>query len=166
MFDGFQAPFKEVEVGGMVETKLVLDLGLFLEEVVKNFRMLTKTEGQSRPPLVVDGYLPPKRSTNADDFPFVIVRAEGGVSQMGQTSVEVSFIIGSYTTETDGYAYCLEIMQRIRTALCQLPNQTLNARYQLEFPIEWRNVPDQPYPQWLIEMTTHWVMNTPALTDF
>lgn len=150
----------------MVETKLVIDLGLFIEEVVKDFRLLTKTEGQSRPPQIIDGYLPPKRSTNEDDFPFVIVRAEGGVSQMGRTSVEVSFIIGSYTTETDGYAHCLEIMQRIRTALCQLPNQTLNARYQLEFPIEWRNIPDQPYPQWIIEMTTHWVMNTPALTDF
>ena len=150
----------------MVETKLVLDLGLFLEEVVKDFRLLTKTEGQMHPQKIIDGYLPPKRSTNDDDFPFVIVRAEEGISQPGSTQVSVSFIIGVYTTETDGYAHCLEIMQRIRTALCQLPNQTLNARYQLEFPIEWRNVPDQPYPQWLIEMTTRWVMNTPALTDF
>ena len=150
----------------MVETKLVLDLGIFIEDVVKDFRMKTKTEGHRRPPKVIDGYLPPKRATEEDDFPFVIVRAEEGISQPGSTQVSVSFIIGAYTTETDGYAHCLEIMQRIRTALCQLPNQTLNARYQLEFPIEWRNVPDQPYPQWLIEMTTHWVMNTPALTNF
>ena len=150
----------------MVETKLVLDLGIFLEEVVKDLRMPTKTEGVRRSPKVIDGYLYPKRSTGDDDFPFVIVRAEEGTSHPGRTQVSVSFIIGTYTTETDGYALCLEIMQRIRTALCQLPNQTLNARYQLEFPIEWRNVPDQPYPQWLIEMTTHWVMNTPALTEF
>ena len=150
----------------MVETKLVLDLGIFVEEVVKDYRMPTKTPGIERPPKIIDGYLPPKRSTADDDFPFVIVRAEEGKSLMGRTSVEVSLIIGTYTTETDGYAHCLEIMQRIRGALCQLPNQTLNARYQLEFPIEWRNIPDQPYPQWIIEMTTHWVMNTPALTDF
>ena len=150
----------------MLETRLVIDLGIFIEEVVKDFRMRTKTEGGNRNPQIINGYLPPKRSTAEDDFPFIIVRAEEGISQMGRTSVMVSLIIGAYTTETDGYSHCLEIMQRIRTALCQLPNQTLNARYQLEFPIEWRNVPDQPYPQWLIEMTTHWVMNTPALTDF
>ena len=128
----------------MVETKLVLDLGIFVEEVVKDYRMPTKTPGIERPPKIIDGYLPPKRSTADDDFPFVIVRAEEGKSLMGRTSVEVSLIIGTYTTETDGYAHCLEIMQRIRGALCQLPNQTLNARYQLEFPIEWRNIPDQP----------------------
>lgn len=150
----------------MVETNLVLDLGVFLEDVVKEYQLPTKTEGMTRAPRIIDGYLPPKRATDGDDFPFIIVRAEEGISHMGRTEVTVSFIIGTYTTETDGYAHCLEIMQRIRTALTQLPNQTLNARYQLAFPIEWRNVPDQPYPQWIIEMTTHWVMNTPALTQF
>lgn len=150
----------------MIETKLLIDLGVFIEDVVKDYRMPTKTPGNLRAPQIIDGYLPPKRSTPDDDFPFVIVRAEEGIAQQGQTQVTVSLIIGTYTTETDGYAHCLEIMQRIRTALCQLPNQTLNARYQLAFPIEWRNVPDQPYPQWIIEMTTRWVMNTPALTNF
>ena len=79
----------------MVETKLVLDLGVFLEEVVKDYRMLTKSGGQVRPPKIIDGYLPPKRSTDDDDFPFVIVRAEEGISQPGSTQVSVSFIIGA-----------------------------------------------------------------------
>lgn len=150
----------------MLETHLALALGVFIEEVVKDFRLPTKTDKAGRAPKVIDGYLPPKRSANDDDFPFVIVRAEEGTSDRGQTTVTVSFIIGGYSTETDGYMHCLEVMERIRGALCQLPNQTLNARYQLTFPIEWRNVPEQPYPYWQIELTTRWTFNSPQVTDF
>lgn len=150
----------------MLETKLAIALGEFLEDALKETRFPTKTEGVVRAPKIVDGYLPPKRTTADDDFPFVVVRAEEGRSERGQTTVTVSLIIGCYTTETDGYSQCLEIMQKIRVALCQLECQTLDNRYQLEFPIEWSNVPEQPYPQWQIQMTTKWTFNTPELTNF
>ena len=149
----------------MIETNLAIALGVFIEGALKDLRLKTK-KGELRAPQVVDGYLPPKRTLDDDDFPFVIVRAEEGVSDMGQTVVTISLIVGCYTTETDGYAHCMEIMQRIRFALCRMPNQTLAGRYQLEFPITWRNTPEQPYPQWQLEMTTKWVFNTPQLTNF
>lgn len=149
----------------MVESNLVLDLGIFIEDALKGLRLQTK-KGELRAPQVVDGYLPPKRTLEDDDFPFVIVRAEGGTSELEVTTVTVSLIIGCYTTETDGYAHCLEIMQRIRLALCQLPCRVLKRRYQLEYPISWSNVPEHPYPQWQLEMTTKWIINTPQMTDF
>ena len=145
----------------MIETDLALSLGIFVEQALKDLRLPTKTPNHFKAPTIFDGYLPPKRAMADDDFPFVIVRAEDGVSERGKTIVTIALIIGCYTTETDGYAHCLEIMQRIRKALCELPAQTLVKKYQLAFPITWNNVPDQPYPQWQIEMTTKWVFNTP-----
>lgn len=150
----------------MLETELVLALGVFIENALKDLRLPTKADGEPRAPKVVDGYLPPKRSTADGDFPCVVVRAEEGTSEQGQTTVTVSLIICCYTTETDGYAHCLEVMQRIRLALCQMENQTLDNRYQLGFPITWNNVPDHPYPQWQIDMTTKWTFNTPQLANF
>lgn len=149
----------------MIETNLAIALGIFIEDAVKDLRLPTK-KGELRAPQVVDGYLPPKQTLEEDDFPFVIVRAEGGVSEMEITTVTVSLIIGCHTTETDGYVRCLEVMQRIRKALCELPYRVLDKRYQLEYPISWANIPAQPYPQWQIEMTTKWVINTPQMTDF
>ena len=149
----------------MIETDLALSLGIFVEQVLKDLRLPTKTPDHFKAPTIFDGYLPPKRAMADDDFPFVIVRAEDGVTERGKTVVTIALIIGCYTTETDGYAHCLEIMQRIRTALCELPAQTLAKKYQLAFPITWNNVPDQPYPQWQIEMTTKWVFNTPQMIE-
>lgn len=150
----------------MLETKLALALDAFIEDALKDTLFPTKTKDVFRAPTVFDGYLPPKRTLPDDDFPFVVVRAEEGTSDRGQTTVTVSLIIGCYTTETDGYSHCLEIMQKIRLALCQMENQTLESRYQLDFPISWSNIPEQPYPQWQIQMTTKWTFNTPELTNF
>ena len=154
----------------MLETNLALELGVFIEDALKDLRLPTKKEGVLRPPKVFDGYLPPKRSLRGkdeenDDFPFVVVRVDDGISERGMTTATVSLIVGCYTTETDGYAHCLEVVQRIRLALCQLENHTLNKRFQLVFPIEWNNVPEQPYPQWQLEMTTKWAFSTPELSN-
>lgn len=150
----------------MQETNLALALGAFVTEALKETRFPTKTKGLMRAPTVFDGYLPPKRTLPDDDFPFVIVRAEEGTSFRGQTTVTVSLIIGCYTTETDGYSHCLTIMEKLRTAFCQLESQTLDRRFQLEFPITWSNIPEQPYPQWQLEMTTKWTFNTPEAANF
>lgn len=150
----------------MLERNLALSLGVFIEDALKDTRFPTKTKDVIRAPKVFDGYLPPKKTLPDDDFPFVVVRADAGTSDRGQTTVTVSLIIGCYTTETDGYAHCLEIMEKIRLALCKMENQTLDRRYQLEFPITWSNVPEQPYPQWQLEMTTKWTFNTPQLANF
>ena len=149
----------------MLETNLSRTLREFVEKAVEGFRLETK-DGELKAPQVVEGYLPLKRSTDNDDYPFVVVRHEDSKSDLGQTEVTMSLIIGCYTQEMVGHLYCLQVFEVLRRALCEMPFQTLDERYQLAFPIECKNIPDQPWPYWQLEMTTHWVFNTPQLFDF
>ena len=144
----------------MNENDLAKELRIYLEKVVSDYRLPVKN-GEPRSPNVLNGYLPPKRSGQNDDYPFVLVRPDSGQSEEEQTEVTVSIIIGCYTEEFDGHEYCLNIMQRIRTALTSLPNGILADKYVLDFPFRWENYPEQPYPQWLLEIETKWVFNTP-----
>lgn len=144
----------------MIENHLTKAIEEFIAEAVKDFRLPVEN-GEMREPKVIDGYLPPKRSKEDDDFPFVLVRAESGVAEMGSTTTTVSFIVGCYTKEVDGYRYCVNVMTRIKNALTMLQDGVLANKYQLRFPIEWSLVPEQPYPYWQLEMTTNWLYNTP-----
>lgn len=148
----------------MIETELVRAVGVFVEETVKDLR-LPMLEGDPQPIQVYDGYLQPKGVDGKDEYPFIVVRAQKAVTEQESTVVSVDLIIGCYTTETDGYARCLEVMQRLRTAFCQLPGRILADRYPLVFPIEWNNLAEQPYPQWQTVMTTQWLVRTPQFVD-
>lgn len=151
----------------MIEQELAKSLREFIKNAVKDLRLPVEKEKKPRAPKIIDGYLPPKRSDNSDDFPFVIVRPESAISEYGTTIVTVAIIIGCYTTEYDGHEYCLNVMSRIRNALTMMKNGTLDERYILNFPIKWDLVPEQPYPQWQLDMETTWCFNTPQETlDF
>lgn len=150
----------------MVENELTRAIRELVAEAVKNFALPTKPErgadeGELRAPQIVNGYLPPKRSGAKDDFPFVIVRAEEGASDAESTEVQVSIIIGTYSEEYDGHEYCMNVMSRIRTALCSLPGMVLEHRYALKHPIKWTTYAEQPYPYWQLDMQTTWDIRTP-----
>lgn len=156
----------------MIEIYLTQALRELVEEAVKDFRLPVE-KGETRAPKVINGYLPPKQyimpgqTARDDDFPFVVVRADKATSNKEETQVDVSIIIGCYSKEFDGHEYCLNVMSRIRNALTSLENGILAGKYILSFPIEWDLVPEQPYPQWQLDMTTHWVFNTPKpITNF
>lgn len=149
----------------MLETNLSKALCEFVAKATEGFRLQTK-DGELRAPRIIEGYLPPKRAKDDDDFPFVVVRYEEGSSEQGATDATFSLIIGCYTTEPDGYIYCMQVMERLRLALCEMENQTLDERFQLSFPIRYKNVDEQPYPHWQLEMTTQWTFNTPQLINF
>lgn len=148
----------------MIETDLAQALGIFVEDVLKDLRLPMKN-ADPQPVQVFDGYLPPKKVLKDDQWPFVIVRVQKVVSEMDSTVVTIDLVVGCYSPETDGYARCLEVMQRLRTVFCQLPAQTLADRYQMRFPVEWNNVDEQPYPHWQMVMTTQWLMRTPQFVD-
>ena len=154
----------------MVENELTRAIRELVAEAVKDFALPTKPErgdeeGELRQPQIVNGYLPPKRSGSKDDFPFVLVRAEEGASDAESTEVQVAIIIGAYSEEYDGHEYCLNVMSRIRTALCSLPGMTLANRYRLQHPIKWSTYSEQPYPQWQLDMQTTWLIRTPQQID-
>ena len=150
----------------MVENELMRAIRELVAEAVKNFALPTKpergaAEGELRAPQVINGYLPPKRSGSKDDFPFVLVRADEGVTDAECTEVQVSIIVGTYSEDYDGHEYCLNIMSRIREALCTLPDSTLANRYILQLPVKWSGYAEQPYPYWQIDMQTSWLILTP-----
>ena len=150
----------------MVENELTRAIRELVAEAVKNFALPTKpergfAEGELRAPQVVNGYLPPKRTGQKDDFPFVLVRADEGATEQDSTEVRVSIIVGTYSEEYDGHEYCLNVMSRIRTALCSLPGMVLANRYRLKHPIKWSTYAEQPYPYRQLDMQTTWDIRTP-----
>ncbi len=147
----------------MNETELGLAVGRLAEEALKDLLLPTKT-GELKPPLVFDGYLPPKKELPDDNVPYVVVRVTDGETDLEESLATVAIIVGCYSTESDGYCRCLEILQRLRNALFRLPAQVLDRRFRLTLPIVWGNVVEA-YPQWQAEMTTKWAFRPPQVVD-
>lgn len=149
----------------MVTNFLTKALRELCEQAVKDFRLPTKDGKKLRAPKIVNGFLPPKRSTDLDDFPFVLVRPEQCTTDRESEEVRVNIIVGCYSEEYDGFEYGVNVIERIKEKICTLPAETLEQRYQMRYPIKWNMVPEQPWPQWQIDMETIWIFNSPRNTD-
>lgn len=149
----------------MVTNFLTKALRELCEQAVKDFRLPTKDGKTLRAPQIVNGFLPPKRSTDIDDFPFVLVRPEQCTTDRESEEVRVNIIVGCYSEEYDGFEYGVNVVERIKEKICTLPAETLAQRYQMRYPIKWTMVPEQPWPQWQIDMETIWIFNSPRNTD-
>ena len=149
----------------MVTNFLTKALRELCEQAVKDFRLPTKDGKTLRAPQIVNGFLPPKRSTDLDDFPFVLVRPEQCTTDRESEEVRVNIIVGCYSEEYDGFEYGVNVVERIKEKICTLPAETLDQRYQMRYPIKWTMVPEQPWPQWQIDMETIWIFNSPRNTD-
>ena len=149
----------------MVTNFLTKALRELCEQAVKDFRLPTKDGKTLRAPQIVNGFLPPKRSTDLDDFPFVLVRPEQCTTDRESEEVRVNIIVGCYSEEYDGFEYGVNVVERIKEKICTLPDETLAQRYQMRYPVKWTMVPEQPWPQWQIDMETIWIFNSPRNTD-
>lgn len=162
----------------MVEIELCRALRSFIEDAVKDLQLPAEPTSEQvktgeaekaakdeyafrRVPKVVNGYLPPKRSQQAQDFPFIVVRPDEGDADRESARVTVSIIFGAYSEAADGYEHCLNMMVRVRNALMALPCLTLDERYQLRETVSWQNFAEQPWPYWQIDMKTHWQVQSP-----
>lgn len=148
----------------MIEVELARAIRERSAEIVNLLRFPTDRPGEDyRAPMVVNGFLPPKRSKSNSEFPFIIVRPSAGVTgNDGYTRVTVKFIIGCYSEDFDGHEYGLIVLNELRTGFMQYP--TLESRYRMELPFEWQLYDDQPYPEWMLEATTQWTIPTPQET--
>lgn len=149
----------------MVTNFLTKALRELCAQAVKDFVLPTKEGQKPRAPRIVNGFLPPKRSTDLDDFPFVLVRPEQCTTDRESEEIRVNIIVGCYSEEFDGYEYGVNVIERIKEKICTLPAETLEQRYQMRYPIKWNMVPEQPWPQWQIDMETIWIFNSPRNTD-
>lgn len=148
----------------MIEQELTRCLGEFLGQALEDFGLENKS-GTLRAPQIINGYLPPKRSSADDDFPFVVIRPDSGTANQDSVSVELTIIIGCYSEKTDGYMNCLNVMTRIRNALLSLEGGILGGRYVLNGDVSWKNTDEQPWPQWNLFVTTNWLMRSPRFMD-
>lgn len=149
----------------MVINLLTKALRELCKQAVAEFRLPTKDGKTLRAPQIVNGFLPPKKSTDNDDFPFVLVRPEAGTTERVAEEIRVNIIVGCYSEEYDGYEYGVNVIERIKEKICTLPAETLAERYQMRYPLKWNMVPEQPWPQWQIDMETIWVFNSPLNSD-
>lgn len=131
-------------------------------EATKNIRL--ETEHLEHPriaPQVINGFLPPKRTNDSPENPFIIVRPkDGAFNDLGNYYVNVRLIVGTYSEEFDGHEYALLVFQRITQSLREKP--TLNKRYTLEYPLTWDLFDEQQYPFWAIVGTTRWQVPAPV----
>ena len=136
-----------------------------IAEAVKDLVLPVKN-GKPRPPKVVEGYLPPKRSGADDDFPMVLVRPESGETEREENKISAVLIVGCWSEEFDGYKHCVNVMERIKSALATMENGTLADKYILQYPIKWKLAEEQPYPLWQLEMELSFAHRAPQpLTD-
>lgn len=137
---------------------LVEELCAFLETVLNEF-VLETGKGPDKAPRVVEGWLPPKGSSDEPDFPYVIVRLCEGEDNDERGRVTIKIIVGTYSEEIEGWKDAGNIIMRIRNTL--LITRTLNNRYRLELPLNWKLFEEQPYPEWIGEITTSWTIALP-----
>lgn len=158
----------------LVETNLVHAIAVFLSEGFKNFKLPREAdedeikEGNEnwqdwplRDVKVVEGFLPPKRSSDEDDFPCVVVRADGGSSGFGAQQTKVSLIVCVYSkddTACHGWQEAMDLKTHIQTLLQSMPDATLERKYQLRGEISWSMSSEQLLPFWQLDMETTWVM--------
>lgn len=150
----------------MVENELCRALRGLIGESVKDLLLPTESK-ELREPQVVNNYLPPKRAGKSDDFPFVLVRAESGSSNQDITSVTVAIVVGAYCpngvdSAREGHEHCLNVMERIRLKLMNLPGLILDGRYQLRDDVTWSLPAEQPFPYYQLDMETHWTFRSPV----
>ena len=143
----------------------------FLTVTVKDLQLKTQG-GDGRPPQIVAGYLPPKNpkkpELQEEDFPFVIVRLisledvgeKGGGTSKDYAQAVVRLVIGTYSHDAqDGWRDVANTATRIWIDLFK--KRVIAKKYRIEYPCLFEMPEEQPYPQWIGEMTTRWVVPRP-----
>lgn len=122
-----------------------------LRDCLKDLKLATDVEGEEpRAPMVVDAFLPPKRSKGHQqgEFPFVIVRATGGADEaQDDAAVRLRLVVGVFSESEQGYRDWMAVKERIRVDLLSKP--VLDGRFRFMHPLVWDLQEEQPVPQWV-----------------
>lgn len=140
---------------------LVNTLANFIDNVVKDYRLPVSAIGieKTKAPQVVKYFLPPKRSSEAPDFPCVIIRPVNGIDDLNEATLKVRIIIGAYAEDSQGIINAINIMERIRLKLYE--RGTLDNKYCLEKPCHYDIPEEQPHPEYFTSLEVKFNMYTP-----
>lgn len=151
----------------MQENDLCTEIREFLKQALMDFKLpaYDKTYNGSEDdwekqktgiPKIVDGFLPPKRSDSAEDFPCVVVRFQSSDTVREMTTAKVLIACCVYSKLPNGYVNAVNLASRIRNLLLNLPDSVLAQRYILEPPVAMKLFEDQGWPYWQVDLTTTW----------
>lgn len=138
---------------------LVTALHRFIEGVVAEF-VLSTGKGEEKAPKVVEGYLPLKGQGEDPDFPHVVVRLISGEDDEEQGTVVVKILVGTHKEDPQGWKDAANVIIRIRNSL--LIHRTLDHIYRMELPLKWELFDPPPYPEWIGEILTTWIVPRPV----
>ena len=101
----------------MVENLLTKAIRSYLAIKLKDFLLPCEDPEKGKSLQIINGYLPPKTTkekvSDEDLYPFVLVRPESAETDRESTVVTVAIIIGTYSKESIGHEYALNVMTRI-----------------------------------------------------
>jgi hypothetical protein len=143
----------------MIDPLLLSDLTDFLNKVVKDY-VVEDENGVQWPVLVVQGWLPPKRTTSdeADEGFCIMARYEDGEADFNVPEDQSKSInrvsIAVRTTSNDvqmGPQNTINLMAMIQRRIYEHP--ILNKRYRATFPMKWTAPVGHTWPIWEGTMT-------------
>jgi len=135
--------------------------------IVAGFDGLSTKTGK-RAPSIIDGWLPPKAGSDAEDYPFILVRPSSGLDteESAEQHAEAKFkiIIGTYSDTDDGWIDLMLIVDAIRFDLGAAP-VLQGTGFEQVGPLTWEIPEEQPRPEWLATVTTNWILPRPRRVD-
>ncbi len=142
----------------MTPLLLIDELRMFLENIAKTY-ILETGKSQPKAPQVVEGWLPPKESQDTPDIPYIIIRLTEGEDTDEVARATIKILVGTYSEDNDGWKDSMNILLRIRERL--LTMRTIENKFRIELPLKWKLFEEQPYPIWIGEITTNWIVALP-----
>jgi hypothetical protein len=148
---------------------LIQALAGFLRETIADYAAARAANGDFREPVVYEWALPfknPKAGIDID-FPYVVVAPSEGQDMDAQSTVAVDLLFGVYQegaernghTHPDGVYDLMNLMEHVRTALFR--KRLINSRFELIKPYKWQIPREQPYPLWVGQAQSIWVVAAP-----
>lgn len=175
---------------GMIEINLLDALVAGLTEIFKNYELPAKS-GLMQTVKVFPQYLPqPSEVEVVDDeenddenvtpqgyapadieanFPCIIVKIDETTTKeertMDAVRINVRFLIGTYDENPDcqGYRDVLNIIDKAKQYLLEMPNRVLDGRYVLKMPMKDYLFDEQPWPVFLGQIETVWETGRPLM---
>jgi len=127
---------------------------ILLLYALKSFAKHVFSDHMSGSPKVHLAFLPTKTAENREEseFPYIIIRPVKGEG----SKITIKLLFGRKSEDDDGFMDVLNDIGRFRTAIQKQP--VLDRKFCFDEPFEWQFFENQPFPEWIAEVTTVWTV--------
>lgn len=149
-----------------MELELCDDLNKLIGRWLANHKLPQRPEKEDqKPDLVIPkiflGYLPPKKEDSSDPYPFLLIRVLLTEVQPAFTDITLSFVIGVFAQDSQGYRDAVNLAQSLSNELMPYVQAPLHNKFTMMLPFTWELIEDQPWPYWQLEAKVKWRVNSP-----